>query len=383
MDFVKNLELKIINLKSEFGYRFIKPVFNGSEKYIIINGKKLLNLASNNYLGLTTNKIIKDAAIEGIKRYGTGASSSRLIVGNSILYDELEREISDFKCKDRSLVLNSGYCANLAALSITKDCDVFMDKLCHASLIDGAILAGKKFYRFRHNDLEHLEKMMKDSVNPKVVITESVFSMDGDLCDLVNLVMLSKKYDFFIILDEAHATGIFGRGRGLAHEYSLSQDIHLSVGTFSKALGSLGGYLSGDSVVIDYITNFARSLIYTTALPPSVLSANIAALKFVKENPSYGSSLLKMSDEIRNYLKSLGFDTLNSSSQIIPVLLKDKERTLKAQEILSNMGVYVAAIREPTVPKNSARLRISLRSDLNFDEIELIKQSFFALAGQI
>ncbi|AWB11120.1 8-amino-7-oxononanoate synthase [Thermodesulfobium acidiphilum] len=383
MEFLKLLEHKILDLKSQFNFRSIRPISNGAEKYININGKKLLNLASNNYLGLTNNEIIKNMSIEGIKKFGTGISSSRLIIGNNILYDELEREISDFKNKAKSLVLNSGYCANLAALSIAKNCEVFMDRLCHASLIDGAILIGTRFHRFRHNDLDHLERMLKSSDNHRVVVTESIFSMDGDKCDLVNLVELSKKYDAFLILDEAHATGIFGNGRGLAHEYSLDNDVHLNVGTFSKALGSLGGYLSGDKVVIEYLINFARSLIYTTALPPSVIAANLAALKFVKENPSCGALLLQISDNVRNYLKSLGFNTLNSSSQIIPVVLGDSKKTLMAQEILFDIGLFVAAIREPTVPKNLARLRISLRSDLNIDEVEFIKKAFTLLAGKI
>ncbi|AEE15438.1 8-amino-7-oxononanoate synthase [Thermodesulfobium narugense DSM 14796] len=383
MEFLKVLENKLFDLRSNFNFRSIRSISNGAEKYITIDGKKLLNLASNNYLGLTNNKVIKNMSIEGIKRFGTGASSSRLITGNNILYDELEREISDFKNKQNSLVLNSGYCANLAALSIAKNCDIFMDRLCHASLIDGAILIGARFHRFKHNDLDHLEKMLKSSNNQKVIVTESVFSMDGDKCDLVNLVKLSKEYDAFLILDEAHATGIFGNGRGLAHEYSLENDVHLNVGTFSKALGSLGGYLSGDKVTIEYLINFARSLIYTTALPPSVIAANLAALKFIRENPSCGAVLLQISDDVRNYLKSLGFETLNSSSQIIPIVLGDSEKTLRAQEMLFDMGLFVAAIREPTVPTNFARLRISLRSDLNLDEVKLIKQAFTSLAGKI
>lgn len=383
MGLIDDLELKLTALKSEFGFRSIKPLSNGSEKYLNIKGKKILNLASNNYLGLSCNEKIKIMAIEAINKFGTGASSSRLITGNNSTYDELEGELSDFKRKPASLVLNSGYYANLAALSLAKNCDIFMDRLCHASLIDGAILAGARFHRFQHNDLEHLERLLKNSDKSKIIVTESIFSMDGDSCDLVNLVNISKKYDAFLIVDEAHATGIFGNGRGLSYELSVDKDIHLSVGTFSKALGSLGGYLSADKVVIDYIVNFARPLIFTTALPPSVLAANLAAVRFVRGNPSYGSQLLKISNNLREYLKSLGFNTLKSSSQIIPIILGDSKRTLMAQDFLSNIGIFVAAIREPTVPKNSARLRVSLRSDLTVDELEFIKQSFFSLAGQI
>jgi 8-amino-7-oxononanoate synthase len=383
MKFIDDLESKLAALKTEFGFRSIKQVSNGSEKYIYINGKKLINLGSNNYLGLSCNEKIKNISIDAINIFGTGACSSRLITGNNSIYDELEKELSEFKRSPSSLVLNSGYCANLAALTIAKNCDVFMDRLCHASLIDGATLARVNFHRFQHNDLDHLEKLLKNSDKSKIIVTESIFSMDGDSCDLVTLVKLSKKYDAFLILDEAHATGIFGDGRGLAHEYSLDRDIHLAVGTFSKALGSLGGYLSGDKIIIDYIINFARSLIFTTALPPSVLAANLAALRFLKENPHYGLPLLRISKDMRDYLKSLGFDTLNSSSQIIPIVLGDSKRTLAAQDILSDMGIFVAAIREPTVPKNFARLRISLRSDLTIEELEFIKQSFSTLAGKI
>ncbi|MEO1783564.1 8-amino-7-oxononanoate synthase [Thermodesulfobium sp. 4217-1] len=383
MKFIDDLELKLADLKSEFEFRSIKSLSNGSEKYIDINGKKILNLASNNYLGLSCNEKIKIMAIDAINKFGTGASSSRLVTGNNSIYDELERELSDFKGVCASLVLNSGYCANLAALSIAKKCDIFMDRLCHASLIDGAILAGSRLNRFQHNDLDHLERLLKNSGESKIIVTESIFSMDGDSSDLVSLVKISKQYDAFLILDEAHATGIFGKGRGLSYELSVNKDIHLSVGTFSKALGSLGGYLSGDRILIDSLVNFARPLIFTTALPPSVLAANLAAVRFVRENPSCGLSLLQFSGEIREYLKSLGFDTLNSSSQIIPIVLGGSKRTLIAQDLLSNMGIFVAAIREPTVPKNSARLRISLRSDLNADELEFIKQSFLSLAGKI
>lgn len=383
MKFIGDLELKLKALRSEFGFRSIKPLSNGSEKYIDIKEKKILNLASNNYLGLSCNEKIKIMAIDAINKFGTGASSSRLVTGNNSIYDELEKELSDFKRSYASLVLNSGYCANLAALSIAKNCDIFMDRLCHASLIDGAILVGARLNRFQHNDLEHLERLLKNSDKSKIIVTESIFSMDGDSSDLVNLVKIAKQYDAFLIIDEAHATGIFGNGRGLAHQLSIDKDIHLSVGTFSKALGSLGGYLCADKIVIDYLVNFARPLIFTTALPPSVLAANLAALRFIKENPSLGLSLLKASSDIREYLKSLGFDTLNSSSQIIPIVLGDSKRALMAQDVLSDMGIFVAAIREPTVPKNSARLRISLRSDLTADELEFIKQVFFSLAGRI
>ncbi len=384
MSILDSLKENLEHIKNNQQYRTIQPISNHAKKFIELNGIKCLNLSSNNYLGLADNDEIKKGSIEAIKQYGCSSGASRVVSGNFEIYDKLEQTLAKFKHTQKALVLNSGYVANLTLIqSLSKNATIFCDKLNHASIIDGIILSKAKFYRYAHCDMEMLEKLLKKETANKIIVTDTIFSMDGDGAPLKEIVRLAKLYDAFVIVDEAHASGIFGEGRGYAFCEHVENDIHCHMGTFSKAFGSFGAYIASSELVIDYLINNARGFIFSTALPPSVIGANLSSLNYIMQNPLVGKKLLSMADELRLFLKSLGFDVGNSISQIIPVILKTNELTLKAQKILLEKGIFVGAIRPPTVPYNTSRLRISLRADIDKNELEFIKDAFRYLGNVI
>jgi len=383
----KQLCSSLNDLKKQNLLRSIPDIEHGADLYLDFKGKMLLNLASNNYLGLSQTEVLKKAACEAIKRWGTSAAASRLVTGNFSLYCELEDAVARFKTQEKALVIGSGYMANLCLVTslAQRKTIIFSDRLNHASIIDGIILSRAKHIRYRHNDIEHLHYLLKKhaSCAQKILITDTVFSMDGDLARLEEIVTLCKKFNVLVVVDEAHATGVFGKGRGLAHALGLEKEIEIHMGTFSKALGSYGAYLAGAKDSIEWITTTGRPFIYSTALPPGVIGANLAAIDLVSQNPEQGQKLLDMSEYLRAELHRLGFDLGDSGSQIIPVILGDIETTLKAKEFLLTKGLYIAAIRPPTVPQNTARLRLSLRADLKKEHLQQIVRAFEELKKQL
>ncbi|WP_045215091.1 aminotransferase class I/II-fold pyridoxal phosphate-dependent enzyme [Desulfonatronovibrio magnus] len=374
-------------LKDTSQFRTIPLLDHGSELFLEHENQRLLNLASNNYLGLASHDALKTAAINATSVYGTSASASRLISGNFALYDQLEKELCAFKKKPASLITGSGYSANLSILSSLagRNSVILCDKLNHASIIDGALLSGARLLRYRHSDMDHLKYLItKHQDRPdKFLITDTVFSMDGDFAPLEDIAEICAGNNIISIIDEAHATGIFGHGRGLAHQLGLTDSIDVHMGTFSKALGSYGGYIASSRDIIDMIINKGRAFIFSTALPPGVMAANLAALKLVSSNPDKSAKLLNIAAQLRAHLKQLGFDTGYSQSQIIPVILKDSHIVLKARQKLIDKGIFTGAVRHPTVPVNTARLRISLRADLMPEHLDLIFQAFDHLASEL
>ena len=352
--------------------RQLPAINNARNKYLQLGGKTLLNLASNDYLGLSSSPILARAARVALEEYGTSSGASRLVTGNNSLYSALEMELAACKGQEAALVFTSGFTANLALMASLADRHtlVFSDRLNHASILDGITLSGARQIRYRHNDLDHLAELLNrhHACPYKLIVTDSVFSMDGDLADLQRLVELKHQHDCLLVIDEAHATGIFGQGRGLAHELGVAQEIDLQMGTFSKALGSFGGYVAGSRSLIDYLINTGRSLIYTTGLPPATLAANLAALRLIQEDPAPGLHLRDLARQLCEHLQEQGFATAGSCSQIVPVVIGTNTRVLQLQQRLITAGIYVGAIRPPTVPQGTARLRIALRADLSEEE---------------
>ena len=376
------IKKKLNELKEQNLFRTMPDISEGAGKFVNIDGMKYLNLASNNYLGLSEVEAIREASAEAVMKLGTTSGASRIVTGNYSIYDELEHKIALFKQTEKALVFNSGYAANLAIFSALADRNtaVFSDKLNHASIIDGIQLSGAKHIRYKHNDTADLAALLEKhkDIKDKIIATDTVFSMDGDVCRLRDIVELARKYEALTVIDEAHASGIFGRGSGYAHEAGLEASVDVHMGTFSKAFGSFGAYVAGDSDIIDYLRNKGRSFIYSTSLPPAVVAANLAAVDYVRDNHDIGYRLLDFADSIRSSLRSMGFDTGLSVTQIIPVILCGNERVLLAKEFLMEKGIYVGAIRPPTVPVNTARLRLTMRSDV-MDEQERILDAFRAL----
>jgi 8-amino-7-oxononanoate synthase len=366
-------------IKSADLYREMPQMLEGAGKHIIIDGGKYLNLSSNNYLGLSAQETVTRDSEAALKAYGTTSGASRIVTGNYKLYDDLERKTASYKNCEKALIFNSGYAANLAVYTSLcgRDTHVFSDKLNHASIIDGIRLSGAKHIRYKHNDMADLESLLekhKDAAE-KIIATDTIFSMDGDVCPLYKITALAEKYGAMVIVDEAHATGVFGRGRGYAHEIGLADRVDVHMGTFSKALGSFGGYVAADELIIDFLRNKARSFIYSTSLPPAVIGASIGALKHMAKYPEIGGRLLDAAEDLRFFLSGLGYDTGASMTHIIPVILGENKRALAAKDFLMGKGLYVAAIRPPTVPRNTARLRLSLRLDV-LDEMDKIKSAF-------
>lgn len=356
----EKFELTLDGLEKNSHLRSIKNFERKCGKYIYVDDKKLLNLSSNNYLGFADNEqITKEFLSEVGSKYTFGSASARLLTGTLPIYSELENLITKLFRTEATLLFNSGYHANVGInSSIAGSGDViFSDKLNHASIIDGMQLAKGKFFRYKHNDMDNLEKLLvkeRNNFNNAVIVSESVFSMDGDIANLLRLVELKKKYDCILVLDEAHAFGVFGeRGLGVAEKLNLIQDIDLIVGTFGKAIGSMGAFVTGKKVLINYLINKARSFIFSTSLPP----INVAFSKWIIENK------LPNTFEIRKKMLKLG-EKMGSVSHIIPVIIGENDKTVEVSNILYQNGYFTLPIRPPTVPLRTSRLRLSLTADM-------------------
>jgi len=330
-----------------------------------VAGQVLLNLSSNDYLGLAQDPRLIAAAQAAAARWGVGAGASRLVVGHLALHEAVETELAAFKGTEAAVLFSTGYMANLgviAALMGPGDL-IYSDRLNHASIMDGIKLSGASLQRFPHRDLQRLEKMLKEAPAGKkrLIITDSVFSVDGDLAPLKELAALKERYGARLMIDEAHATGVLGPGgAGLAQALGLTGAVDIHMGTLSKALGSLGGYVAGERRLIDFLHNRARSFIYTTAMPPPVLGAIQAGLQIVREEPEPRRRVLLESANFRRGLRAAGFDTLDSATQIVPVLVGKNEATLEFAALLRQRGLMAVALRPPTVPPGKARVRFSL-----------------------
>ncbi|MCL1925760.1 MAG: 8-amino-7-oxononanoate synthase [Syntrophorhabdaceae bacterium] len=332
---------------------------------VVREGKEFVDFSSNDYLGLSSHPAVVAAARDALERYGVGAGASRLMSGSLSIHHELEEEIAAFKGTERALVFNSGYHANIGivpALFGRHDL-VVADVLSHASQLDGALLSRAKLIRFRHNDPEHLLVLLdkyRDKFRKCLVMTESVFSMDGDLAPLRDLLEICRRRRCLLMVDEAHATGVFGaKGKGRVEAEGLAGEVDLVMGTFSKALGGFGAYLAASRVIVEFLVNSARSFIYSTALPAAVIAANLAALRLCLAGETRGGELLRRSSELREKLREMGW-TVGGDSQIVPVMIGESGRAVALSDSLAGRGFLVLPVRPPTVPEGSARLRFSV-----------------------
>ncbi|MDQ2085323.1 8-amino-7-oxononanoate synthase [Herbivorax sp. ANBcel31] len=350
---------------------------------VFIEGKEIILLGSNNYLALCDDHAIKKACIKSIEKYGVGSGGSRLTTGSYVLNSELEEKIKNFKNTQASLVFNTGYMANLGIIQAlcNKDWVVFCDKYNHASILDGCLLSGAKLLRYKHCDMDDLHYKIKNFKGKyNLIVTDGVFSMDGNAAPLDKIVEISKKHNIITMVDDAHGFGVLGKdGSGTASYFGINDEVDIHMGTLSKAVGSLGGYAASKKYFIEYFKNLSRSFIFSTALPPSSLAASIKALDIIKNEPERRQTLLKLSSWLRDELKSSGFKVTNTITPIIPVIIGDAKKTLNLSQYLLKDGIYIPAIRPPTVPKGSSRLRISItaahtKSDLKY-VIESLKNN--------
>lgn len=366
--------------------RILHPADSRGEGKIYFKDKEYFDFSSNDYLGLSDHPKLKDASKEAVDKLGSSASASRLLSGDLILHHKLEEKTALFKNKESSLIFNSGYQANVGIISALcgRGDAIFSDRLNHASIVDGILLSGARFFRFRHNDIDYLEALLRKERNrfkEALIITETIFSMDGDRCPLKEIAKLKEKYNCALLVDEAHATGIFGNnGSGVVEEEGVTDKVDLIMGTFSKALGSFGAYVAASKKITDYLINSSRSFIYSTALPPSVIAAGIAGLDLVKKEPFRRKSLLENSGYFRQELIKRGF-TVKDSSQIVPLILGDSERAINMSQELRSRGYWVLPIRPPTVPKGESRLRFSLTYRHKRDILEKLIDDICEISG--
>lgn len=362
----ENYDEILNDLKQHSHFRNIKDFEKKEGKFIYFNGKKLLNLSSNNYLGFADDENITKEFLEfASSRFGFGSASARLLTGTLPVYKELENTLCRLFKKEKALLFNSGYHANVGITSsIAEKGDViFSDKLNHASTIDGMRLSAGKFFRYAHNDMERLERLLireRGNFNNAIIVTESVFSMDGDIADLKKLVELKNKYNCLLMVDEAHAFGVFGeKGCGVCEELEILPEIDLLVGTFGKSIGSMGAFAVASKILIEFLTNKARSFIFSTALPP----ITIAFSKWIIEN--------KLSETFAKRQKMLTLGRkLGSESHIIPVIIGGNAETEAICRRLFDAGYFTLPIRPPTVPEGTSRLRLSLTTDIEDDDLK-------------
>lgn len=361
-------------LKKHSHLRDLKDFEDKDEKYIYYKGKKLLNLSSNNYLNFADNKeITKEFLDTAGYKYSFGSASSRLLTGTLPVYKDLENLLSGLYKKDAALIFNSGYHANVGISSALnqKGDVIFSDKLNHASIIDGMRLSEGKFFRFPHNNMEALENLLvreRGNYNNAFIITESVFSMDGDIADLKKIIELKKKYNCYLIIDEAHAFGVFGKnGLGVAENLGVIDDVDLIVGTFGKSVGSMGAFAVGSKVLIDFLINKSRPFIFSTALPPIC----IAFSKWIIENkfPETRQKCKRMLAIAKN---------LGSDSHIIPIIIGENKETVDLCEVLFHNGYFTLPIRPPTVPTGTSRIRLSLTCEIKEEELKLLMEKINA-----
>lgn len=353
---------------------------------IQLQGRTVILLASNDYLGLATHPDVVQAAIQATQRFGTGAGASRLVCGTLPPHTELEEALAVFKHTPSALVFGSGYLANLGVIPslIAKGGLIFADRLCHASLIDGARLSGADLRVYRHRDLSHLESLLKRTTSgrPLLIVTDGLFSMDGDLAPLPELATLAQQFGATLYVDDAHGTGVMGpSGRGTLEHFGVEDRIPFHMGTLGKALGSSGAYVAGSADMIQYLINTGRPFMFTTAPPPSAAAAARAALTVLQRDPARRVRLWHNRDHLFAGLTRLGFRLTESVSPILPVLIGQAERALAFAEQLLAHGVYAPAIRPPTVPDGASRIRVTVTAEHSPEQIEAALRAF-ERAGQ-
>lgn len=353
-----------------------------------INGEKKIMLGSNNYLGLTHHPRVKEEVISAVKEYGTSATGSRFLNGTLKLHLELEEELADFVKKEKALVFSTGYQTNIGILSalLGPNDYIICDSKCHASIIDAIQLGLAKKVNFRHNDVSSLEEVLKsiESDKGKLIVVDGVYSMDGDIAPLPEIYEVAQKYQARIFVDDAHGLGVLGYGgRGTANSFGMDDRVDLIMGTFSKSFASIGGFVAGDRYVVDFIQHFGRSIIFSAALPPPALAAVRASLQLMKENPQMAEELRKKGEKYRNELKSIGLDTGNSQTPIVPIILRDEVMTILFWKRLFDEGVYTNCVIPPAVPQGQSMLRTSVMLTHEDSQLEFAVEKIHKVAKEL
>ncbi|MBU3950525.1 MAG: aminotransferase class I/II-fold pyridoxal phosphate-dependent enzyme [Proteobacteria bacterium] len=370
------------NLVRALGYYPYYPKIEKSNATeVTIDGRQITMLGSNNYLGLTNHPKVIEAGVKALQEYGSGLTGSRLLNGNVLLHDQLEEDLADFVHMENALVFSTGFGTNLGTISTICGPDdlIFSDEYNHASIVDGIRFSGARKCKYKHNDMQDLEEKLAfaDPKYPRFIVTDGVFSMEGDIAKLDELTALSKKYSSRLMVDDAHSIGILGpHGEGTAAHFGVTEDMDLIMGTFSKSLGCVGGFIAGEKMVIEYLKHHCRTMIFTASLPPSNVASVTAALEIIKAEPERRERVMENAQFMRNGLKSLGFDIGESTTPIIPIVIGKDLKTFQVWKDLMDAGVYTNPIISPAVPQGRALLRTSYMATHTRKQLEFCLDMF-------
>jgi glycine C-acetyltransferase len=358
-------EIELAELEQHHLLRKPHVIMSSDGTRVTIEGKSLLLMCSNDYLGLSRHPSLREAACAAARLWGVGSGAARLVSGTSSVHQELEFRLARFKCTEAAILFNSGYAANTGIIpALAGDSDTILsDSLNHASIIDGCRLSRASVNVYRHKDMNHLEELLKQSSasRRKLIITDGIFSMDGDIAPLRDIVSLSEKYDAMLMVDDAHATGVLGKsGRGTAEHFGLEGRVHIQMGTLGKALGSFGAYVAGKKSLIEYLLNRSRSYCYSTSLPAAVCAASIAAIDILENDPGPRERLWNNQKRFIGGLRKIGISPGSSESPIVPIIIGNTEKALTASARLFDHGIYATAIRPPAVMNGFARIRMTI-----------------------
>lgn len=361
-------------------YPYFIPLDRSEGTEVIYEGRRIIMCGSNNYLGLTTNPKVREAAKNAIDLYGTSCTGSRFLNGNMTIIEDLERELAEWVGKDAALVFSTGMQVNLGTISalVSKDDIVILDKEDHASIVDGARLSMGKIERFRHNDIGHLERVLKSlpAECGKLLVVDGLFSMEGDIAPLPEIIPLCQKYGVRLMVDDAHGIGVLGEGHGTAAHFGVTDQVDLIMSTFSKSFASIGGFVAGDFPVIDYVKHHARSLIFSASIPPANTATVLAALQVMREEPQMVAALKANGDFMREGFRSLGFNIGNSVTPIIPIIIGDNDLTFKMWRDLFDAGVFVNPVIAPATAPGRQLLRTSYMATHTRPQLERVLETF-------
>jgi 8-amino-7-oxononanoate synthase len=368
-------------------YPYFIPLTGNEGTESDYQGHRLIMCGSNNYLGLTTHPKVRQAAIDAIHTFGTSCTGSRFLNGTLEMHEQLEGELAEWVGKEAALIFSTGMQVNLGVISaiVCRDDIVILDKDDHASIVDGAFLSRGEIKRFRHNDMGDLERILAKLPNDrgKMVVVDGLFSMEGDIAPLPEIIPLCKKYGARLMVDDAHSTGVLGGGRGTAAHFGLTDEVDLIMSTFSKSFASLGGFIAGDEQIIHYIKHFARSIIFSASIPPSNTAAVLASLDVMRTEPERVERLLQIADYMRTEYQRLGFNTGNSVTPVIPILIGDDMRTFMTWKMLFESGVFVNPVISPAVAAGRQMLRTSYMATHTDEQLDEVLITFEMVGKQI
>jgi 8-amino-7-oxononanoate synthase len=371
---------KAKSLMSQGLYPYFRTIESAQDPEVIMNGRRMIMVGSNNYLGLTNHPKVKEAAIDAIRKYGTGCAGSRFLNGTLDIHVRLEEKLARFMRKEAALIFSTGFQVNLGVISalVGKDDVVIIDKMDHASIIDGCRLSFGGIRKFRHNDMSELERVLKEYEDTdKLIVVDGVFSMEGDIANLPEIVALSKKYGARLMVDDAHGIGVLGKtGRGTAEHFGLEEEVDLIMGTYSKSLASIGGFISGSADVIHYIKHVARPLIFSASPPPASVASVSAAIDIIENEPERREQLWKNTAKMLNGFKSMGFKVGHSCTPVIPVIVGEDEKAFIMGMMLQEEGVFANVAVTPAVPSGMALIRTSYMATHTDEHLDLVLKAF-------